>query len=121
MTQRKSFARTTAPKSTRKPRRATCKLTLAEDPPVTDAPQPVLLVPAKPASPPSPRHRTPQRCTLGAQYYDERHGERTIGRAVPKLRLAGRWLEHCGFAVGDQLHVTVGRGVLLVTRRRQDG
>ena len=46
------------------------------------------------------------------------HDERVVSRPVPKLRLSGRWLEQCGFAVGDDLQVTVGRGMLLVSRRR---
>lgn len=54
---------------------------------------------------------------MGFQYYDERHDEQVVSRAVPKLRLSGRWLEQCGFSVGDDLQVTVGRGVLLVSRR----
>lgn len=72
-----------------------------------------------PATPtPLRRSRTPKRCTMGHQYYDERRGEQVLGYAVPKLRLSGRWLEQCGFAVGDVLQVTVGRGLLLISRRK---
>jgi toxic protein SymE len=90
--------------------------------------------PAKAASPaitelrtapetPTPRlrFRIPRRCTVGYQYYDERRGEQLVGRAVPMLRLSGRWLEQCGFAVGDELQVTVGEGVLVFSRRKEDG
>ncbi|PPT82334.1 alginate O-acetyltransferase [Xanthomonas arboricola pv. zantedeschiae] len=53
---------------------------------------------------------------MSYQHYDVRRAEDVIGCAVPKLRLSGRWLEYCGFAVGDALRVTVGRGVLLISR-----
>ena len=66
-----------------------------------------------------PRSRAPVRCTMGYQYYDEWQGEQVVGRAVPKLRLSGRWLAEHGFEVGDDLQVSVGQGVLLISRRRQ--
>ena len=62
--------------------------------------------------------RMPRRCTMGYLYYDERRGQQVVGRAVPKLRLSGRWLERCGFAVGDALQVTAGNGLLLISRRK---
>lgn len=120
MTRRKSPARTTAPKSPRKPRRARCVWTIAEDPPAADTASPVPLPSAKPPCRPRRGFRIPSRCTMGFQYYDERHDAHTVSRPVPKLRLSGRWLEQCGFAVGDDLQVTVGRGVLLVSRRKAD-
>lgn len=64
--------------------------------------------------------RMPKRCTMGYLYYDERRGEQVVGRAVPRLRLSGRWLERCGFAVGDALQVTVGNGLLLISRSTND-
>lgn len=70
---------------------------------------------------PRPRFRIPRRCTVGYKYYDELRGEQVVGRAVPMLRLSGRWLEQCGFAVGDELQVTVGEGVLVLSRRKEDG
>ncbi len=63
-----------------------------------------------------PGFRIPERVTMSYQHYDVRRAEDTVGCAVPKLRLSGRWLEHCGFAVGDALQITVGRGVLLISR-----
>ena len=60
--------------------------------------------------------RMPKRCTMGYLYYDERRGQQIVGRAVPSLRLSGRWLERCGFAVGDVLQVTAGNGLLLISR-----
>lgn len=62
------------------------------------------------------RFRVPERCTMSYQHYDVRRAEDVVGCAVPKLRLSGRWLEQYGFAVGDALRVTVGRGVLLISR-----
>lgn len=70
---------------------------------------------ARAAAEPVRRFRTPTTCTLGWQYYDERRGEQIIGRAVPKLRLSGRWLEQYGFGVGDRLTVTVGEGRLTLS------
>lgn len=118
MTRRKPPARTAASKSSRKLRRARCVWTIAEDPPATEAAPPEPPPPAKHSRPQRRRFRIPHRCTMGFQYYDERHDEQVVSRPVPKLRLSGRWLEQCGFAVGDDLQVTVGRGVLLVSRRR---
>lgn len=63
-----------------------------------------------------PYFRIPKQVTMGRQHYSVRRSEDVVGCAVPKLRLSGRWLEHCGFAVGDALRVTVGRGVLLISR-----
>ncbi|MCD9032965.1 type I toxin-antitoxin system SymE family toxin [Luteimonas sp. Y-2-2-4F] len=68
-----------------------------------------------------PRSRTPVRCTMGYQYYDEWQGEQMVGCAVPKLRLSGRWLAEHGFEVGDDLQVSVGQGVLLISRRPKVG
>ncbi|WP_273084887.1 SymE family type I addiction module toxin [Stenotrophomonas nitritireducens] len=82
---------------------------------------PVLFSP--PSSTPSASSgwvRMPKRCTMGYLYYDERRGEQIVGRAVPRLRLSVRWLERCGFAVGDALQVTVGNGLLLISRGKGD-
>lgn len=118
MTRRKSPARTAVLKSPSKPRRTRCVWTIAEDSPATEAAPSVSPSPAKLPRPPRRGFRIPHRCTMGFQYYDERHDEQIVSRPVPKLRLSGRWLEQCGFAVGDDLQVTVGRGVLLVSRRK---
>ena len=86
---------------------------------IDSAPVPELFSP--PLPPPSASSgwaRMPKRCTMGYLYYDERRGQQVVGRAVPKLRLSGRWLERCGFAVGDALQVTVGDGLLLISRRK---
>ncbi|HEV7485933.1 MAG TPA: SymE family type I addiction module toxin [Thermoanaerobaculia bacterium] len=34
---------------------------------------------------------------------------------VPYLRLSGRWLEECGFAVGAPIYVKAEHGKLIVT------
>jgi len=49
-------------------------------------------------------------------HYDERCGERAGGWAVPRLRLPSRRLECCGFTVGDALQVTLGNGLLPISR-----
>lgn len=101
------------------PKRSTHSL-----PAAANAPQ---LVPPNPAarpddSPPPPkRFRTPARCTMGYLHYDERRGRQRVGRAVPRLRLGGRWLEQFGFSVGDDLQVTAGQGFLLISRRHGKG
>lgn len=88
---------------------------------IDSAPFTVLFSPP-PSTPPasSGRARRPRRCTMGYLYYDEGRGQQIVGRAVPKLRLSGRWLERCGFAVGDALQVTVGNGLLLISRSTSD-
>lgn len=112
MFQSKKFTRTVAFKTTQAPSYTVCESPLAEAQPASST---------QPPSRHPRRFRTPQRCTMGSQYYDEPHGSPTAGTSVPKLRLSGRWLEHCGFAVGDELQITVGRGVLLVSRRNAEG
>ena len=88
---------------------------------IDSAPLTVLFSP--PSSTPSASSgwaRMPRRCTMGYLYYDERRGQQVVGRAVPRLRLSGRWLERCGFAVGDALQVTAGNGLLLISRSTSD-
>ncbi len=67
--------------------------------------------------PAAPRHRTPTRCKMGALGYETWQGSRRVTCAVPKLRLSGRWLEACGFSVGDELQVSVDNGVLRISKR----
>ena len=88
---------------------------------IDSAPVPELFSPPLPTPPASSGWaRIPKRCTMGYLYYDERRGQQIVGRAVPSLRLSGRWLERCGFAVGDALQVTVGNGLLLISRSTND-
>lgn len=88
---------------------------------IDSAPVPELFSPPLPMpSASSGWARMPKRCTMGYLYYDERRGQQVVGRAVPRLRLSGRWLERCGFAVGDALQVTVGNGLLLISRSTND-
>ena len=97
--------------------------TLNASPPrmIDSAPVPELFSPPLPTpSASSGWARMPRRCTMGYLYYDERRGQQVIGRAVPRLRLSGRWLERCGFAVGDALQVTVGNRLLLISRSTSD-
>jgi len=39
---------------------------------------------------------------------------------VPALRLAGRWREELGFAIGKKLHVRVRDGELVVSLATED-
>jgi hypothetical protein len=45
--------------------------------------------------------------------------QRSSGRSghdrVPFLRVSGRWLEQCGFAIGARYYVTVAQGKLMLT------
>ncbi|WP_225210033.1 SymE family type I addiction module toxin [Xanthomonas bonasiae] len=92
-------------------RRARSADTLAAEQPATADASPFVTPAAS-----RQRFRVPRRCTMSYQHYDVRRAEDIVGCAVPKLRLSGRWLEQYGFAVGDALRVTVGRGVLLISR-----
>jgi hypothetical protein len=40
---------------------------------------------------------------------------------VPFLRVSGRWLEKCGFAIGTRYYVTVAQGKLMLTLAQPDG
>jgi toxic protein SymE len=40
---------------------------------------------------------------------------------VPFLRVIGRWLEQCGFAIGARYYVTVAHGKLMLTVAEPDG
>lgn len=68
-----------------------------------------------------PGYRIPSRCKLGFTYYDVRRGEDVIGRAVPSLKLSGRWLELCGFEVGDELAISAEQGSLVLRRQPPAG
>lgn len=68
-----------------------------------------------------PGYRIPSRCKLGFTYYDVRRGEDVIGRAVPSLKLSGRWLELCGFEVGDELAISAEQGSLVLRRQPTAG
>lgn len=39
---------------------------------------------------------------------------------MPALRLAGRWVEELGFAIGKKLHVRVRNGELVVSLTAED-
>jgi hypothetical protein len=51
--------------------------------------------------------------------------QRSSGRSghdrVPFLRVSGRWLEQCGFAIGARYYVTVAQGKLMLTLAAPDG
>ncbi|HYG08002.1 MAG TPA: SymE family type I addiction module toxin [Stenotrophomonas sp.] len=62
-------------------------------------------------------YHIPARCKMGFTYRDVHHGEIVFSPAVPSLRLYGRWLETCGFRIGDEIGITTGHGLLLLCRR----
>lgn len=66
-----------------------------------------------------PGYRIPARCKMGFTYYDVRRGDDVVGRAVPSLKLCGRWLELCGFQVGDEIAISTDRGRLVLSRRSE--
>jgi toxic protein SymE len=51
----------------------------------------------------------------------QRSSTRSGHDRVPFLRVSGRWLEQCGFAIGARYHVTVAQGKLLLTLAEPDG
>jgi len=59
------------------------------------------------------RTRPPQHCTVGC-------GHAANGKRMPALRLAGRWMEELGFAIGKKLHVRVRDGELVVSLATED-
>lgn len=42
------------------------------------------------------------------------------GKRMPALRLAGRWMEGLGFAIGKKLHVHVRDGELVASLATED-
>lgn len=51
----------------------------------------------------------------------QRSSRRSGHDRVPFLRASGRWLEHCGFAIGARYYVTVSQGKLILTLAEPDG
>ncbi|MBD7923739.1 SymE family type I addiction module toxin [Xanthomonas bonasiae] len=59
------------------------------------------------------RRRPPQQCTVGC-------GHSANGKRMPVLRLAGRWMEELGFAIGGKVHVRVCDGELILRAAGKD-
>jgi hypothetical protein len=51
----------------------------------------------------------------------QRSSRRSGHDRVPFLRVSGRWLEQCGFAIGTRYYVTVAQGKLMLTLAQPDG
>jgi hypothetical protein len=51
----------------------------------------------------------------------QRSSRRSGHDRVPFLRVSGRWLEQCGFAIGARYYVTVAQGKLMLTLAEPDG
>jgi len=51
----------------------------------------------------------------------QRSSRRSGHDRVPFLRVSGRWLEQCGFAIGARYYVTVAKGKLILTLAEPDG
>jgi hypothetical protein len=51
----------------------------------------------------------------------QRSSRRSGHDRVPFLRVSGRWLEQCGFAIGARYNVTVAHGKLMLTLAHPDG
>ena len=51
----------------------------------------------------------------------QRSSRRSGRDRVPFLRVSGRWLEQCGFAIGARYYVTVAQGKLMLTLAAPDG
>ena len=59
------------------------------------------------------RTRPPQHCTVGC-------GHAANGKRMPALRLAGRWMEELGFAIGGKVRVRVRDGELVLSAATED-
>ncbi|NYF22311.1 toxic protein SymE [Xanthomonas sp. JAI131] len=59
------------------------------------------------------RRRPPQQCTVGC-------GHSANGKRMPALRLAGRWMEELGFAIGGKVRVRVRDGELVLSAATED-
>nr|WP_291188555.1 SymE family type I addiction module toxin [Dokdonella sp.] len=68
-----------------------------------------------------PRHASASVLSLAARWATCTTTSAAASKAsgAPRLRLGGRWLEQFGFSVGDDLQVTAGQGLLLISRRRK--
>jgi hypothetical protein len=51
----------------------------------------------------------------------QRSSRRSGHDRVPFLRVSGRWLEQCGFAIGTRYYVTVAQDKLMLTLAEPDG
>ena len=51
----------------------------------------------------------------------QRSSRRSGHDRVPFLRVSGRWLEQCGFAIGTRYYVTVAHGKLVLTLAEPEG
>jgi hypothetical protein len=51
----------------------------------------------------------------------QRSSRRSGHDRVPFLRVSGRWLEQCGFAIGARYYVTVTQGKLMLALAEPDG
>src|SRR4051794_6370846 len=51
----------------------------------------------------------------------QRSSTRSGHDRVPFLRVSGRWLEQCGFAIGARCYATVAQGKLMLTLAEPDG
>jgi len=51
----------------------------------------------------------------------QRSSRRSGHDRVPFLRVSGRWLKQCGFAIGARYYVTVAQGKLMLTLAEPDG
>jgi len=51
----------------------------------------------------------------------QRSSRRSGHDCVPFLRVSGRWLEQCGYAIGARYYVTVRQGKLMLTLAQPDG
>ena len=116
MTRPKATARASSASPAK--RASVVRKTAKQSPVFTSTTDETLIDPLLAPTPPlrKPYFRIPDQVTMSRQHYNVRRAEDVVGCAVPKLRLSGRWLEQCGFAVGDALRVTVGRGMLLISR-----
>jgi len=72
-------------------------------------------------APPRERRKDGVRTLTVSMLLRQRSSRRSGNDRVPFLRVSGRWLEQCGFAIGARYYVTVTQGKLMLTLAEPDG
>ena len=59
---------------------------------------------------------TTKRMTIGHLYYESRY-QTTEQRAVPFIRIRGRWLKRLGYRIGERIVVEAHGNQLIISRQ----
>jgi toxic protein SymE len=72
-------------------------------------------------APPRERRKADVRTLTVSMLLRQRSSRRSGHDRVPFLRVSGRWLEQCGFAIGARYYVTMAQRKLMLTLVNPDG